>query len=250
GAAIAPVMPFTHLLRDHRGRTKAKFGQRVERLRVILRTGKDEPAGLAVGPFLEMKERVIMPLHGLKRFLQRGAKFGRIVIAEENAEAAETRRIFREKLRLLVIEHLQAMFKGAEEIVGVGQLPLDFGGNLARFAEFAKRRERCRGAQVRIAPALDQLLRLAEKLDLADAAAADLDIVSLQRDFRKAFEGMDLRFDRLDILDRREIHRFAPDEGDQETGELLARRHIAGNGAGLDHGGALPVLALAFVIDM
>ena len=62
--------------------------------------------------------------------------------------------------------------------------------------------------------------------------------------------GVDLRLDRLDILDGGKIHGFAPDEGGEEVDELLPCRQVPGDGPRLDHGRPFPVLALAFVIDM
>ena len=43
----------------------------------------------------------------------------------------------------------------------------------------------CAAAQLRLAAAGDQLLRLHEELDLADAAAAELDVVAGDRDRRR-----------------------------------------------------------------
>lgn len=46
-----------------------------------------------------------------------------------------------------------------------------------------------------IAPAPDQLLGLGEELDLADAAAAELEIMAGDRDVGAALGGMDLSLD-------------------------------------------------------
>ena len=62
--------------------------------------------------------------------------------------------------------------------------------------------------------------------------------------------GVDLRLDRLDILDRGEIHGFAPDKGGEKVDEFLSCVKVTGNRPRLDHRGPLPVLPLAFVIDM
>ncbi len=142
------------------------------------------------------------------------------------------------------------MFQLAQEDIGFFQFLLHRRVGFAFFLQALQGAECGRITQVGIAPALDQLLGLAEKFDLADAAAADLDVMPLQRDFRKALMGVDLRLDCLDIFDGGEIHGLAPDEGREEVNEFLTRREIPGDGPRLNHGGAFPVLSLAFVIDM
>ena len=62
-------------------------------------------------------------------------------------------------------------------------------------------------------PAGDELLGLGEELDLADAAAAELDVVALDRDLVVTAIGVDLPLHRVDVGDRGEIEIFAPDEG-------------------------------------
>ena len=94
----------------------------------------------------------------------------------------------------------------------------------------------------------DQLLRLHEELDLADAAAPELDVVAGDRDRAEALEGMDLPLHGVDVGDGREVEIFAPDEGRELAQERLAGGDVAGHGARLDEGGALPVLAEALVV--
>ena len=69
------------------------------------------------------------------------------------------------------------------------------------------------------------------------------------RDLAMALDRVDLALQRLDVGNGREIEIFAPDIGNEPVEELFAQRQIAGDGARLDHRGALPVLAHAFVID-
>ncbi len=64
-----------------------------------------------------------------------------------------------------------------------------------------------------MAAAGDQLLGLHEELDLADAAAPELDVVALDRDLVVAAVGVDLPLHRLDVGDRGVVEIFAPDEG-------------------------------------
>src|SRR5262245_17378266 len=113
----------------------------------------------------------------------------------------------------------------------------------------AERADRRRIAQRRIAPAEDQLLGLGEELDLADAAAPELDVVAQDRDPRMAGMSVDLALDRVDVLDGREVEVLAPDERLQVLEELSSRVPIAGTLTRLDPGGALPILSHALVVE-
>ena len=79
------------------------------------------------------------------------------------------------------------------------------GGDPAARGQFAQHRHGLAAAQFREAAAGDQLLRLDEELDLADAAAPELDVVALDRDLAMALVRMDLALDRMDVGDRREV---------------------------------------------
>ena len=94
-----------------------------------------------------------------------------------------------------------------------------------------------------MAAAGDQLLGLHEELDLADAAAPELDVVARDRDLAVALMGMDPPLHGVDVGDRREVEIFAPDEGRELAQERFARVDVAGDRPRLDQGGALPVLA-------
>ena len=58
----------------------------------------------------------------------------------------------------------------------------------------------------------NELLRLHEKLDLADAAASELDVVAGDRDLVVPAHGMDLPLHRMHVGDGGEVEIFAPDE--------------------------------------
>ena len=88
----------------------------------------------------------------------------------------------------------------------------------------------------------DELLGLDEELDLADAAAAELDVVALDRDLVVTAIGMDLPLHRVDVGDRGKVEILAPDERREPREQRLAGRDVAGAGPRLDHGGAFPVL--------
>ena len=93
-----------------------------------------------------------------------------------------------------------------------------------------------------MAAAGDQLLGLHEELDLADAAAAELDVVAFDRDLVVAAIGVDLPLHRVDVGDRGEVEILAPDERRELLRGTLAGGDVAGAGPRLDQRGALPVL--------
>ena len=101
-----------------------------------------------------------------------------------------------------------------------------------------------------IAAAEDELLGLGEELDLADAAAPQLDVVAQHLDRAAAAMGVDLALDRMDVVDGREVEMLAPDVGREVGQEGLADGAVAGHRVGLDHGRAFPVLADALVVEL
>ena len=146
------------------------------------------------------------------------------------------------------MDHLQPVLDRAQEAIGRLHVVARVGLDPAVFGQLVEGGERVAVAQRRVAAAGDQLLGLGEELDLADAAAADLDVVALDRDLAVAAIGVDLPLHRLHVGDRGEVEIFAPHERRQIVEQRLARRDVAGAGARLDHGGALPVLPDAFVV--
>ena len=92
------------------------------------------------------------------------------------------------------------------------------------------------------------MLRLGEEFDLADAAPAQLDVVSGHGDGRAAHVRMDLALDRMDVLDGGEIEMLAPQERAQRGEEIAARFEIARHRPRADERGAFPILSGALVI--
>ena len=78
--------------------------------------------------------------------------------------------------------------------------------------------------------ASNQLLGLGEKLDLADAAAADLDVVALDRDLALAAIGLHLPLHVVDVGKRCEIQMLAPDERRDFRKQRLAGLGFTGAG--------------------
>ena len=99
-----------------------------------------------------------------------------------------------------------------------------------------------RGAhpQFRVTAAGNELLRLREKLDLANAAAADLDVVAFDRNLALAAIGLHLPLHVVDVGERGKIQMLAPDERRKFRDQRLSCPGVAGANARLDHRSAFP----------
>ena len=168
--------------------------------------------------------------------------------AEEAREDVERLGLRRQRVGLLVGHHLQAMLDAAQEIIGRGEFVARLAADPFLRRQCVERGDRIAAAQFGMAAAGNELLGLHEKLDLADAAAAELDIVPFDRDLAMAAIGVDLPLHFVDVGDGREVEIFAPDEGRQFAEELVACNNIAGAWPRLDQRRALPVLAAMLVI--
>jgi hypothetical protein len=161
---------------------------------------------------------------------------------------AQSLRRFRQGMGLAIVDHLQSMLDAAEIMIGgvevVGDRALDAPSRDQRFES----RESRRRPQFRLAAAPDELLGLDEEFDLADATTAKLDVVAANADRGAALVGIDLAFDRMNVLDRGEVEALAPQEWAQVRVEGVARRAVAADRSRLDQRRALPILAHALVI--
>ena len=96
---------------------------------------------------------------------------------------------------------------------------------------------------------------MGEEFDLADAALAQLHVVPGDardrigcRDESSTLVFVDAALHRMDVGDSGEVEAAPPDERPDRLEETRAEREVTGHRARLDHGGALPVLAHAFVV--
>ncbi len=115
-------------------------------------------------------------------------------------------------MRLLVGDHLHAMLEASQEVIGALQLGADLRLDPAALDQPLQRDECFAFAQILLTSAGDQLLGLDEELDLANAAAAELDVVAGDADAAEAAEGMDLALHGVDVGDGGEVEIAAPDE--------------------------------------
>ena len=154
----------------------------------------------------------------------------------------------RQRLRLVVVDHLQAVLDPPQQEVAVPQR-----GRLSRqdvvFAvEGLQHGQQPRAPQAAVAAPVGELVHVHEELDLADAPPPQLDVVARGSHGAVAVEVVDLLAHRADLLDRGEVEPLVPDERRQPLEEGRAGGQVAGNGAGLDEGGALPGAAEAEVV--
>ncbi len=142
------------------------------------------------------------------------------------------------------------MLESAQQPIAAGQLL----GRLARDPTLARqhpeRPQRLRLAQLGASPAQDELLGLNEELDLADAAAADLEIVAQHADGAEAPMGVDLTLDRMDVPDRGVVEMLAPHIGLEHAQEGLTGPAVPRHDARLDERRTLPVLAVPLVVEL
>src|SRR5262249_60375658 len=97
-------------------------------------------------------------------------------------------------------------------------------------AACGKRREHREGlapAQLGMATAGDELLGLHEKLDLADAATAELDVVAFDGDLVVAAIGVHLPLHGVHVSDRRVIEVLAPDGREELLEQSFAQGTVA-----------------------
>src|SRR5258708_38152656 len=135
---------------------------------------------------------------------------------------------------LRVVDHLQPVLEAAQETIVVNQLRGGRGIDPAGSREPAECLAGRADAQLLQSPAPDQLLRLGEKLDLANPPAAGLDVVSFHRDSSAAAVRIDLSLDRVDVLDGCEIEVFSPNKRLQLAQKPSSGGAVAGDRTGLD----------------
>ncbi len=197
----------------------AHGGERLEGAGIVGFAGKHHVGAAARQLRAVLEQTNVVGLHAFQLGGQASGEGRRVGEAAEAGEPRELVGVVRQRLGLLVGDHLQAMLDAAQEAIGLVELAPHLRPDPAARLEPLEREKRLRHAQVRLAAAGDQLLGLREELDLADAAASDLDVVPGHRDLAEAAEGVDLALHGVDVGDGREIQVLAPDEGGEAAPE-------------------------------
>ena len=162
------------------------------------------------------------------------------LIAEEVRKTLDGLGVVGQRMGLLVRDHLQPVLDPAQKLVGFGQFLARLKGDPVAGRENLQRLQRRAHPQFRMTAAGNQLLGLREKLDLADAAAADLDVMAFDRDLALAAIGLHLPLHVVDVGQCRKIQMLAPDERREFGDQRLARFGVAGARPRLDHRRAFP----------
>ena len=145
----------------------------------------------------------------------------------------------RQRMGLQVLRVLQPMLDTAQEIIGRREIGNHLGRQQTGSTQQSQRLHRGAQAQAGVAPGADELLRLRDKLDFADAAGAELDVV---RQFAARDFALDLRVQAFQGFDRAEIQVAPVNEGGHDGHQFV--RPISGQHTPLDPRVTLPVAAL------
>ena len=115
-------------------------------------------------------------------------------------------------MRLLVRDHLDAVLGPPQVFVGEDQRLGDLGRNPARRGQLPKGQAGSDGPESRVGAAPDELVRLSEELDLADAPAPELEILAGFPDLPAAMLGVDPLLDVVQGLHRGKVQSLPPHE--------------------------------------
>ena len=149
---------------------------------------------------------------------------------------------------LLVRHHLNAVFNCAQKEIRSLQRSSDRRRDPSLCHQNRQRIERARRAQFAPPPARNQLLSLNEKLDLANPASAQLDVVARNADYPKTLMSMNLALHRVHIGDGCKIEILAPDERCQLSEQRIPRNDISCDSPRFDERRPLPILANGLIV--
>ncbi len=145
-------------------------------------------------------------------------------------------------------ENLQAVFDRAQSVIAFAQHAGIFGVDQVGPGQRIEAGTRAAQAQRGIAPAVDQLVRLGIEFDLADPAAAFLEVEPGAGPGRAGVTGTDALRQPADFGDGPEIQTFAPHERTDRGEKTLAGSNVAGAGTRPDEGRPFPRQGRAFIM--
>ena len=152
------------------------------------------------------------------------------------------------RMRLLVADHLQAVLDRAQAVVTFAERPRVFLADPAGGSQRIQCRPRASRSEGGVASTVDQLMGLGEELDLADAAATQLQIVAGLRNAGTAVLIANAVGQPADFIDRTEIKASAPHEGPDMVKKLFAGCNVASTGPRANESRPLPRQCRAFVM--
>ena len=119
------------------------------------------------------------------------------------------------------------MLDAAKPVIGRAENGRVLGRDMASSRQGIERVTGPLAAQFAVAPAVDELVGLGEELDLANASAAQLDVVARRRGSGSALLFANAAGQLADRVDGPEIEAASPDEGSDMVEKALARSDIA-----------------------
>ena len=165
-----------------------------------------------------------------------------VLAASKSVESRDIveRLALRDRVGLLVGHHLKPMLDAPEAVVTFAQIARIVRADSACGCQGIQRGARVLSPDGWIAPAVNELVCLRKKLDLANAAAAKLDVVAGSGLARPGLLVADPMGQPAHFVDGTEIEAPPPHERPYVVEKGLARSNIACTGARANKGGALP----------
>ena len=196
---------------------------------------------------LPVVERIINTPGGRHRFAQQFDQVGPVRQPMKPRHPVQ-RLAGRQRVRLPIVHHLNAMLDRAQQGIGSGERSSLVGANPARPGERRQGIARRGCPQRRIAPAMDQLMDLREELRLADTAPPPLQVVAGAEALTARIMVADAPRQVADFADRAKVQPAPPHERSDRIEEIAAERLITSRHPGTDKRRPLPCQRLAFVI--
>ena len=151
-----------------------------------------------------------------------------------------------EETRMPLGDHLDPVLEAAKHDVRLGQLVAVAAGEEAGIEQALERFERAPDPEIGVAAPVQELERLHEELDLADPAAAELQIDP--RRPRRLLLRADLELAHL--VDRLQIEVLAEDERSEPSQRFLAGLQVSRDRSRFQQGEALPGGPLRLVVQL
>src|SRR5262249_26940961 len=206
------------------------------------------PPGLELAVAEELAERTMHRRRDravARLELARGAR-RRAGHAHAPGEPSELARVLRQRVRLQLVENLQPVLDGSQVLVVAREQAAEIGRQVAALGEAEDRLQAVRLAQPRVVASVQKLERLDDELDLADAAASELDVGRLAA---LGTDGaVDLRLHRPDGRDDARVESRTVDGLARQGAEARADGRVAGRDTRLDERLPLPQLGALTVV--
>ena len=159
------------------------------------------------------------------------------LVAQRAGEPRARRVVLRNAVGLALLLHLDAVLRASQEPVGLEQRVRVLARQHAGLRQRLQRALGGAAAQLRDASAVQQLVRLRDELDVADAARADLQVEVAAGAARLLLDPL---LHVLDASHARNVHRRGVEDGVERADDAPAELEVAGHGPRLHEGGLLP----------